>query len=383
MHYTAGGAGENSAQYLFRPHSPSSSAHFVIGRDGRTWQLSGIDNKTWHAGKSQWKGISGLNSHAIGIEFANYGYLHKTNNPTRWLIAATNDKLVFEGVPIVARHKNGGPELGWEPYPIAQIEAGKRLTSWLLKAIPGIGEIVGHDDISPGRKADPGPAFPMAVFQALLKKQQTPAPETLMAKKPEPSPTKLMTDPKSPPMGVVLEGHHAPPMGLDSNTPPVGFFGPVETHSAGSDPHNAEPDMLSNERDDDDLSQDESEFMRDVSAHLHAAALVPAETPPCELEPPKPATQSLGIMGPLTGIIIAGVFQILGTLGLKYGEADVASAQHIWPQIGTIVALGLGSIVGMWGRFRSTQPIKGSPADPAVIERKEDIKAKKAEIKKL
>jgi N-acetylmuramoyl-L-alanine amidase len=154
QHYTAGGGGEGSAKFLFSPHSPASSAHFVVDRDGKVWQLSDTGKITWHAGRSLWRGISMLNSHAIGIEYANYGY---------WRAGIPK----FDE-PLRAKHKNGGPELLWEHYPEEQILSGLKLSAWILSQHKTIREIVGHDDIAPGRKSDPGPAFPMHRFQDLL-----------------------------------------------------------------------------------------------------------------------------------------------------------------------------------------------------------------------
>lgn len=163
MHYTAAGGGEGSAHFLFGPHKPASSAHFVVDRDGDVWQLIDTGYTTWHAGESFWKGLSFLNRYAIGIEFANYGYW-------RAGIKEFDDS-------ITARHKNGGPVLKWENYPDKQIESGMELTSWILANHKNIREIVGHDDIAPKRKSDPGPAFPMMTFRNLLLADQSkPAP---------------------------------------------------------------------------------------------------------------------------------------------------------------------------------------------------------------
>ena len=72
VHYTAGGG--NSAPFLFGPHKPASSAHFVVTRKGEVFQLSNTDNITWHAGKSKWRGLTGLNKYSIGIELENWGW---------------------------------------------------------------------------------------------------------------------------------------------------------------------------------------------------------------------------------------------------------------------------------------------------------------------
>jgi len=153
MHYTAAGSGMASAKYLFGPHKPESSAHFVVDRNGDVIQIADTNLITWHAGRSLWRGISGLNSHAIGVELANYGYARK-------------------GVSFVskvrARHKNGGPEQDWETYPEKQVQATIALAQWIVEKHPSIREVVGHDDIAPGRKSDPGPAAPMDRFKSVL-----------------------------------------------------------------------------------------------------------------------------------------------------------------------------------------------------------------------
>ena len=176
MHYTAGLSGKQSADYLFGPHDPASSAQFVVDRDGTVYQLCDSNTITWHAGKSFWRGVSMLNSHAIGIEFANLGFM-KRGADGQWMTGASNyrtawkpSKGVSAEMVTEARHKNtpNGQLLGWEPYTSQQIEAGVGLTTWILKTHSTIKEIVGHDDIAPLRKQDPGPAFPMTIFVNLL-----------------------------------------------------------------------------------------------------------------------------------------------------------------------------------------------------------------------
>jgi N-acetyl-anhydromuramyl-L-alanine amidase AmpD len=184
-HYTAAGSGLNSAKYLYGPHSPASSAHFVVDRDGTVYQICGIDLKAWHAGQSKWTAKDGkkyelLNSYSIGIEFANYGW------DVRKVASSNQTKL---------KHKNEKTPRAWEIYPEAQIKSGLALTEWLTKQIPSITETMGHDDISPGRKSDPGPAFPMEKFKMCLRTARTPAPT---APAPEP------VAPQPPDMPVTL-----------------------------------------------------------------------------------------------------------------------------------------------------------------------------------
>src|SRR5215216_850499 len=284
MHYTAGGSGLSSAKYLMREHSPSSSAHFVIDRDGKVYQISGIDLITWHAGKSAWKGRIGINQYGIGVEFANYGYLKPTSDKSRWLIAATNYATAFIDHPevqsddvIFVAHKNGGPKLGWEPYTEAQLAAGEKLTAWILAQYPGIKEIVGHDDISPGRKSDPGPAFPMWRFRKLLDPEiKVPA-------------SNLMSAPET------------------KSTMPFGFFGPLDMFGRPVMPDPAEEPgprfgtELPPPQDEEDLSDDgtDAEPLDDPedddmdldagSKSMHALAQDMGKDPTCPPQEPKSA----------------------------------------------------------------------------------------------
>lgn len=169
LHYTAGESGLSSAEAMMRA-AWKASAPFVVDRDGSVLQISETDVVCWHAGVSKWKGISGLNKYSVGIEFANLGFMRRSGD--LWMTGASNFKSPYRGGSQVveAAHKNDpGRVQGWESYPEPQIVAGLELAKWLLQQFPTIEEIVGHDDISPGRKSDPGPVFPMKQFQGLLK----------------------------------------------------------------------------------------------------------------------------------------------------------------------------------------------------------------------
>lgn len=165
MHYTAGASAESSASWLRNPEA-KASAHFVIG-DGLeyTQQLLEIDRIAWHAGRSYYNGESGFNHFSIGLEFDNPGILQQRPGGgwvTSYGKPVTSDKI------IVAPHDKGGPVKGWHRYSEGQIRTGLMLVKAILKASPSIKAIVGHDDIAWPRKTDPGPAFPMHRFQALL-----------------------------------------------------------------------------------------------------------------------------------------------------------------------------------------------------------------------
>lgn len=159
MHYTASGgiSGKGDVDF-FKRAKASASAHFVVGRDGVIYQVVELDRKAWHAGQSSWKGLSMLNGHSIGIEVDNWGWLTKRADGT---FRAYSGEQVLAGNVVEAKHKNGkSPYKYWEAYGATQIEAVIILGRALKKALPSLTEIVGHEDIAPLRKTDPGPAFP-------------------------------------------------------------------------------------------------------------------------------------------------------------------------------------------------------------------------------
>lgn len=163
IHYTAGRSAESSVRWLTSPEA-KASAHLVIGRDGGVTQLVAFDRRAWHAGVSQWEGRSGLNSFSIGIELDNMGVLDKTVDDSwhAWFGARVPDDEVLE-----ARHGNESAMRGWHTYTEVQLESALEVASALVSHY-GLKGILGHSDIAPGRKQDPGPAFPMERFQARL-----------------------------------------------------------------------------------------------------------------------------------------------------------------------------------------------------------------------
>ncbi|MGB0853918.1 MAG: N-acetylmuramoyl-L-alanine amidase [Pikeienuella sp.] len=166
IHYTAGGSASGTINY-FQKRSAQVSAHFVIGRDGAITQMVPLDTVGWHAGRSRWKGVKGVNSHSIGIELANYGKLKKTAAGT-W-VSDTGSPVPDQRV-ILDEHKNRPGRIeGWEAYTEAQFTATVGAAQAIVQEY-GLKEwdVVGHDDISPGRKIDPGPAFEMDAFRAMV-----------------------------------------------------------------------------------------------------------------------------------------------------------------------------------------------------------------------
>jgi len=104
------------------------SAHFLVRRDGALVQFVRCADRAWHAGASAWKGRPRCNDFSIGIE--------------------------LEGTDLL-------------PYTTAQYAMLARLVKALRRRYP-IEDVVGHSDIAPGRKTDPGPAFDWARLRRLL-----------------------------------------------------------------------------------------------------------------------------------------------------------------------------------------------------------------------
>jgi N-acetylmuramoyl-L-alanine amidase len=108
------------------------SSHYLIAEQPATiYQLVDENRRAWHAGESQWRGRTWLNASSIGIELVNQGF---TDTPTGRV---------------------------WQPYSEAQIDALIVLLKDIVQRhhLP-LGSIIGHSDIAPQRKQDPGPLFP-------------------------------------------------------------------------------------------------------------------------------------------------------------------------------------------------------------------------------
>lgn len=105
------------------------SAHFLVRRDGELIQFVPCGKRAWHAGESSWKGRARCNDFSVGIE--------------------------LEGT-------------GEAPFTDAQYGRLAELTRALAARYP-IADIVGHSDIAPGRKSDPGPSFDWPRYRAMLK----------------------------------------------------------------------------------------------------------------------------------------------------------------------------------------------------------------------
>ncbi len=102
------------------------SAHYLIAEDGQIVRMVDEAQRAWHAGRSHWRGVTDINSASIGIELVNPGH-----------------------------------EFGYRPFPEPQIEALIPLMKQLTTRYRITrGNVVGHSDIAPARKDDPGELFP-------------------------------------------------------------------------------------------------------------------------------------------------------------------------------------------------------------------------------
>jgi len=161
IHYTASGLMQPTINYLITKEV-NASAHLIIGRDGTIAQLVPFNIQAWHAGKSNYKGLNGLNGYSIGIELINRGKLMCLSNTYYDAYA----HIVPKEDVFTYTEKNKKPTY-WQRYTVPQLIALQQVCELLLNEYQQINDIIGHSDIT-SRKLDPGPAFPMQEFKLLL-----------------------------------------------------------------------------------------------------------------------------------------------------------------------------------------------------------------------
>lgn len=162
FHYTGGKSAKSSIDWLTNPEA-KASAHLVLARDGTISQLAPFNVKTWHAGISHWDGLSGLNSYSIGIEMDNAGPLKKVGDKYQ----AWFGTLYPEDQVIYAKHRLDDEPRWWHAYTEVQIQRALELAQLLVRHYD-LNDVVGHEDIAPDRKRDPGPAFPLEHVRAVV-----------------------------------------------------------------------------------------------------------------------------------------------------------------------------------------------------------------------
>lgn len=123
LHYTTEESAEKSLHTLKTTNSKGPvGVHYLIGRDGALYQLVKDGKRAWHAGSGRWGTITDVNSASIGVEIDNSGHDPFLDVQIDRLIALLDDLTRRLGIP---RH-----------------------------------QVIGHEDMAPGRKIDPGPLFP-------------------------------------------------------------------------------------------------------------------------------------------------------------------------------------------------------------------------------
>jgi N-acetylmuramoyl-L-alanine amidase len=165
FHYTACSAQAAKNAFMRQAGASSVSAHLLVDSNGEVTQFVPFNRRAWHAGKSEWGEYKDLNSHSIGIEVVNYGYLLKTAAGT--FQTAEGKQTIPAAQVVEARHRL--PRLSynyWHAYTPEQIDTCEALAE-LLASEYTLQDVLGHDDIAPTRKSDPGPSFPMSRIRSL------------------------------------------------------------------------------------------------------------------------------------------------------------------------------------------------------------------------
>lgn len=133
IHYTGSMSTEGTLQW-FSNNDAKVSAHYVISRTGRVFQYENWRTTLWHAGKSEWNGRSSLNRTSIGIE-------------------------------LVGTYHSG--------FELKQMAALWGVLRDIYRELP-IKYVLGHEQVSPGRKTDPGPSFDWTYIRTQVESDHIP-----------------------------------------------------------------------------------------------------------------------------------------------------------------------------------------------------------------
>lgn len=159
IHDTAGRLDKFSSVNWFKSEECTTSAHVVVELDGTITQMVDFNKRAWHAGASEWNGKSNCNTFSIGIEIVNPGKLDKDGRA--WF-----HKKTEKGFTGIKRAKTTAHGDGWWlDYTPEQLAAVTALCKELVTCYPSIDEIVTHWMVSPKRKIDTGPLFPLDVVR--------------------------------------------------------------------------------------------------------------------------------------------------------------------------------------------------------------------------
>lgn len=170
MHYTGShGSAMDSINWLQDTNS-NVSWHVTIDRNGKVYQTDkGLRSILWHAGKSVWvaenlpdnRRYENLNSYSIGIEMANSGKLEWEDGGFK---NSYGQKIDDEKVFIDMNDQ------AWEEYTDKQVDVAFDVALAIAKFYNCV-DILGHEEIAPERKSDPGYAFPLFELKDALRSQ--------------------------------------------------------------------------------------------------------------------------------------------------------------------------------------------------------------------
>ncbi len=151
IHFTANCSSQESWRAFFNFFRPVS-AHYLIDVDGKITQMVDESKRAWHAGESFWHHHISLNNNSIGIEIINPGFSDADTHP------CTNNQILW--------NKNTGQKISgsdklWYQFTDKQIESCINLCTDIMQRYKiSSCNVLGHSDVAPGRKVDPGPLFP-------------------------------------------------------------------------------------------------------------------------------------------------------------------------------------------------------------------------------
>ncbi|SPH21005.1 1,6-anhydro-N-acetylmuramyl-L-alanine amidase AmpD [Ascidiaceihabitans donghaensis] len=165
LHDTAGRLDKGNSADFLRNHA-KVSVHFVLERDGFIEQQVPTNRHASHAGRSSYKGASGVNGFSVGIEIVNPGLMTSLDGVTATTWFGQNFDIIDHGIQYAETPHHGAG--WWMPYTEQQITSLTELLRCLCSGISTIEDIVPHWFISPGRKIDTNPLFPLDSIRALV-----------------------------------------------------------------------------------------------------------------------------------------------------------------------------------------------------------------------
>jgi N-acetyl-anhydromuramyl-L-alanine amidase AmpD len=180
VHFTAGRSrggvlrnrktnAEQGQQSVRHAVDKGSYCYFVLDRDGNVYQNFPLDRWGYHAGKSSWKGLSGsVSDELVGIEIMNAGKMEekKGDQYYAWFTGSKDTPFSEKEVRHIEKDTENQDKGTYQKYSEEQEEALLELVVWLKRTRPEVFNldfVLGHDEVSPGRKNDPGGSLSMTM----------------------------------------------------------------------------------------------------------------------------------------------------------------------------------------------------------------------------